>query len=150
MRGRHQFSGEQCKEIQRITGIIDRKYGTGTWQPGEVRLTAKAPVLLAGKSGTVPELMSLGCWSAGPLVINARAETAAMKTVFRENVAVRRCAVPSTGFFEWDAAKQKFFFTLPREPALYMDEHSGTASPAIRFWSQLPKPLCSRSMAECQ
>lgn len=60
MRGRHQFSSEQCMEIQRITGMIDRKYGTGAWQPGEVRLTAKAPVLLAGKSGTVPELMFLG------------------------------------------------------------------------------------------
>ena len=28
--------------------------------------------------------------------------------------------IPSTGFWEWDAAKQKFFFTLPGEPALYM------------------------------
>lgn len=62
MRGRHQFSGEQCKEIQRITGMIDQKCGTGAWQPGEVRLTAKSPVLPAGKSGAVPEeLMSWGC-----------------------------------------------------------------------------------------
>ena len=28
--------------------------------------------------------------------------------------------VPSTGFYEWDEEKRKYFFTLPREDALYM------------------------------
>lgn len=77
-------------------------------------------MLLTGKSGMVPELMSWGYRTAGPLVINARAETAAEKSLFRDSVASRRCAIPSTGFFEWDAAKQKFFFTLPGQSALYM------------------------------
>ena len=120
MCGRYQFSAEQCEEIQRITEMIDQKYGAGAWQPGEIRPTATAPVLLAGKSGMVPELMSWGYRTAGPLVINARAETAAEKPLFRESLAARRCVVPSTGFFEWDAAKQRFFFTLPGGPALYM------------------------------
>ena len=120
MCGRYQFSVEQCEEIQRIAEMIDQKYGAGAWQPGEIRPTAKAPVLLAGKSGMEPELMSWGYRTAGPLVINARAETAAEKPLFRDSVASRRCVTPSTGFWEWDAAKQKFFFTLPGEPALYM------------------------------
>ena len=120
MCGRYQFSAEQCEEIQRIAEAIDRKYGAGSWQPGEIRPTAKAPVLLAGKSGMAPELMSWGYRTAGPLVINARAETAAEKPLFRDSVASRRCVIPSSGFFEWDAAKQKFFLTLPGQPALYM------------------------------
>ena len=120
MCGRYQFSVEQCAEIRRIAETIDRKYGAGTWQPGEIRPTAKAPVLLAGKRGTVPALMSWGYRTASSLVINARTETVAEKPLFRESIASRRCVVPSTGFFEWDAAKQKFFFTLPGEPALYM------------------------------
>lgn len=120
MCGRYQFSVEQCEEIRRIAEMIDQKYGTDAWRPGEIRPTAKAPVLLAGKNCMVPELMSWGYRTAGPLVINARAETAAEKPLFRESVAIRRCAVPSTGFFEWDAVKQKFFFTLPGEPTLYM------------------------------
>lgn len=120
MCGRYQFSAEQCEEIQRIAEAIDRKYGAGSWQSGEIHPTAKAPVLLAGKRGMAPELMSWGYRTAGPLVINARAETAAEKPLFRDSVASRRCVIPSTGFFEWDAAKQKFFFTLPGETALYM------------------------------
>ena len=120
MCGRYQFSVEQCEEIQRIAEMIDQKYGAGAWQPGEIRPTAKAPVLLAGKSGMEPELMSWGYRTAGPLVINARAETAAEKPLFRDSVASRRCVITSTGFWEWDAAKQKFFFTLPGEPALYI------------------------------
>ena len=90
MCGRYQFSAEQCEEIQRIAEAIDRKYGAGSWQPGEIRPTAKAPVLLAGKSGMAPELMSWGYRTAGPLVINARAETAAEKPLFRDSVASRR------------------------------------------------------------
>ena len=87
MCGRYQFSVEQCEEIQQIAEAIDRKYGAGAWQPGEIRPTAKAPVLLAGKSGMAPELMSWGYRTAGPLVINARAEPAAEKLWFRDSVA---------------------------------------------------------------
>ena len=80
----------------------------------------RPPVLLTGKSGMAADLMSWGYRTAGPLVINARAETAAEKPLFRDSVASRRCVIPSTGFWEWDAAKQKFFFALPGEPALDM------------------------------
>lgn len=54
------------------------------------------------------------------LIINARAETAAEKLMFRESVASGRCAVPSSGFIEWDRQKRKYLFSLPGEGALYM------------------------------
>jgi putative SOS response-associated peptidase YedK len=58
------------------------------------------------------------------VIINARAETAHEKPMFRKNLALRRCLIPSTGFYEWAGenkkSKQKYLFKLPDDPVLYM------------------------------
>ena len=120
MCGRYQFTAEQCEEIRQIAEAIQRKYGAGAWTPGEIRPSNHAPVLLDGAGGPVPKLMKWGYQLPGTLVINARAETAAEKPLFRDSVRSRRCLIPSTGFYEWDGQKRKYLFTLPREGALYM------------------------------
>ena len=118
MCGRYQFTAEQCEEIRQIAEAIQRKYGAGAWTPGEIRPSNHAPVLLDGTGGPVPKLMKWGYQLPGTLVINARAETAAEKPLFRDSVRSRRCLIPSTGFYEWDGQKRKYLFTLPREGAL--------------------------------
>lgn len=120
MCGRYQFTMEQCEEIRRIAQEIQRRYGDGAWKPGEIRPTAAAPVLLADREGVRSELLTWGYRLPKSLVINARAESAVEKPLFRESVKARRCVVPSTGFYEWDGEKRKYFFTLPGEDALYM------------------------------
>lgn len=120
MCGRYQFTLEQCEEIQRIAQEIDRRYGNGAWVPGEIRPTAVAPVLVSSDGGICSELQTWGYKLPGRPVINARAETAAEKQMFRDSVRCRRCVVPSTGFFEWSKEKRKYFFNLPGEGALYM------------------------------
>ena len=48
---------------------------------------------------------------SGTLVINARKETAAQKPMFSESLRSRRCILPATKFYEWDAAKQLVTFS---------------------------------------
>lgn len=121
MCGRYQFTAEQCEEIRQIVERIQQKYGGGAWKPGEIRPSSRAPVLMEAAGEIAPQLMKWGYQLPGTLVINARAETAAEKPLFRESVKTRRCLIPSTGFYEWDAGKRKYFFILPGERSpLYM------------------------------
>ena len=120
MCGRYQFTTEQCEEIIRIAKEIDERYGVGAWSPGEIRPANRAPVLVIKDGEVRPELQTWGYKLHDSLVINARAETAAEKPMFRDSVADMRCVIPSEGFFEWDKEKRKYHFRLPGEDALYM------------------------------
>ena len=53
------------------------------------------------------------------VIINARSETAEEKRMFKTSFHERRCVIPSTGFYEWKG-KEKYHFTLPNSPTLYM------------------------------
>ena len=120
MCGRYQFTAEQSTEILRIIQEVSRKYGADAWRPGELRPTDRAPVLVSEDQHIVPALYIWGFPMPGRPVINARAETAEEKPMFRDSIASSRCVVPSTGFFEWDKEKRKHLFTLPGEDVLYM------------------------------
>ncbi len=87
--------------------------------------TQPAPVVILRDDGRSIEMMRWGLmphWSRKPgarppLMINARVETLAEKSVFRDALQRRRCLVPADGFFEWkregegkSATKQPLYF----------------------------------------
>lgn len=54
------------------------------------------------------------------LLINARAETALERKMFRGSVLCRRCIIPAKHFYEWDAHKNKAAFFMEGKQTLYM------------------------------
>lgn len=56
----------------------------------------------------------------GPLLINARGETIAVKPAFREACRTRRCLIPASGFYEWRAAAGR-----GKEPYAILPENDG-------------------------
>ena len=115
------FDDAEIPELQvllrdaRATGL---PFSTGEVFPSE-------PAMIITQQGGAPTVtvMRWGYTGTGSrLLINARAETAAVKPTFSADLALRRCVVPTTGFYEWshDAQKQKYLFTLDTSPLLYL------------------------------
>lgn len=83
--------------------------GTLEWSPSDdIRPTQRMPVLLEGPADR-PRRLGLMRWgwardfaSSGQL-INARAEDMAGKRTFAEAVQRRRCLIPATAWYEWQA-----------------------------------------------
>jgi len=57
-------------------------------------------------------------------LINAKAETVLSLPTWKDSVTLRRCIIPSGGFYEWQHGgvndKQKYLFRLPNESELFM------------------------------
>ena len=83
---------------------------------GDVCPGVAAPVMI--ESGYVG--MKWGFSGQNGMTINARAETAAEKPMFRNSVRQWRCLVPADGYYEWNEKKEKFYFTKSNGNMLFM------------------------------
>ncbi|WP_066456511.1 SOS response-associated peptidase [Anaerotruncus rubiinfantis] len=124
MCGRYNFTAEESAELQEIVRQIEAKNAQAEWHVGEIFPTNTAPVLFWEQEQTSPDLLGWGFpgfKSGARTIINARAETAGERPMFRKSLDERRCVIPSSGFYEWQKlSKQKYLFRLPGEDALYM------------------------------
>lgn len=122
MCGRYNFTAEESAELREIVQQIERKYAQSDWHQGEIYPTNNVPVILWKDGQSDPELLGWGFpgFKGSRSIINARAETASERPMFRKSLNERRCVIPSNGFYEWDKSKQKYLFRLPGEDVLYM------------------------------
>ena len=125
MCGQFQFSQElDCPAMRRLSVLAEQ---TQVQLPdGDIAPGCLAPVLVAGPGRAQLKMMQWGfpLGGTGRPVINARAETAASKPSFSRALDHGRCAIPTTGFYEWgpgaEGKKRKYRFNLPGERALYL------------------------------
>jgi putative SOS response-associated peptidase YedK len=78
----------------------------------------------------------------GPLNINARAETVATKSSFRDSFRRKRCIVPATGFFEWEPKDRG---RLPHYIRLTGDRPMAFAG----IWASWKDPMTEQWMRSC-
>jgi len=104
---------------------VDRDEDRPSWN---IPPSASSLVARADQEGVYLDRLTWGFPSpvpgGPPLVSNARVESAATKTLFRESWQSRRSITPVEGWYEWKrqdgAAKQPFFFHLQGGGPMYL------------------------------
>lgn len=110
MCGRYEFSLAE-PSLRALWETARQRFPQAQMETGEIFPSELAAVLLGAGDRVQPQPARWGFpGSEGGLVINARAETAASKPMFREALRHSRCAVPVSAYFEWshDRAHNKY------------------------------------------
>ena len=96
---------DMAEEMTRIIEEINRKKTPeGMKTAGEIFPSDIVPVLANSRQQDVqPFAMRWGyTFPNSKPVINARAETAAIKPMFKDGMKQRRCLIPATHYYEWE------------------------------------------------
>ena len=99
-------------ETPRMMSIAEEMYRSGLvnrWRTtskitvsGEIRPTDVVPVIAPNRSGERAVFPMKWGFTGKSLLMNARVETAAEKSMFRDAWAGHRCLVPASYYFEWE------------------------------------------------
>ena len=136
MCGRYYIDQEEdLAEMRQILEEVNRRFHDSlaltAMRSGEIAPSHVVPVLRPEQqqpdSRIIPDLMQWGYpqFQGSGLIINARAETASNKPMFRTAVRSGRILVPASAFFEWKHVQQgrkggKVRLSISDEPTFYM------------------------------
>ena len=91
------------EEMNRSVLTARFKERTGrVFSPGEVRPSDLAAAVARNRKGQRAVFPMRWGFSGKSLLLNARAETAAVKPTFRECFERRRCLLPASWYYEWE------------------------------------------------
>ena len=144
-----------AEELERILEELNRKNTPENLKTsGEIFPSDVVPVLANSRRQDVqPFAMRWGySFPGGRPVINARAETAAEKPMFRDGMRQRRCMIPASSYFEWerrDGQKIKYAICPAGVEMLYLagvyhlENHEGTVAPSFAILTRSAAPEIS-------
>ena len=139
MCGRFYVDDETAREIERLTREVDERIKREA-KKGDIHPTETAVVLSAEQGQIVGNEMRWGFPGIkdAKVLINARAESALEKKLFRQNLLSRRLIIPAAGFYEWNRNKEKATFTAEemkegKPSTLYMAGFYGCIEGENRF-----------------
>ena len=106
------------EDIEPLVGAVEEEERiTGDVHPSEcppIIVFDQKPVLTTKIAWGYPARKGKG------LLINARAETVMEKPTFRNGIRHRRCLLPASGFYEWDAEKNKVECRAKKDGSLFL------------------------------
>lgn len=123
MCGRYTGDIDESEVLRGIYDLTWKLYPDAELAAGDIYPTNTAPVLVGNSMKPLPAKWGFPWCSENNRnrnLINARAETAAEKLMFRDSLLWRRCAVPTTGYYEWDKDKHRYRFNLYGDRFLYL------------------------------
>ena len=121
---------DPTEELVKIIEEIQKKLKDDSSEPsikqGEIFPTDVVPIIARSKSGIPrPFAMKWGFrkFDGKGVIINARSETVLEKSMFRQPMLERRCLIPASHYFEWQASgghKIKHAIRDPKSSLIYM------------------------------
>lgn len=135
MCGRYTGNLDDSEELKSIYVSTEKAYPDVKLNSGEIFPTHTVPILSGIKDSVAPMPAVWGYpkYDGKGVIINARAETVTAKYTFKDSFLNRRCAIPTTGYIEWDADKTKYRFNLPGESILYLAGFFKQFEDGVRF-----------------
>ena len=120
MCGRYYVDDDTAREIERIIRQVNDKIIAE--RSRDIYPSAKAPIIIGKDAQLAADEYMWGFphfdKSKKSVIFNARSETVMEKKMFKESMMQRRCIIPATGFYEWNANKDKYFFRSPNNQVL--------------------------------